>query len=895
MHGRIIYATTRFSGASTVGTEAAGQTVISLDNTRDFGLDAGFVYVGESVVPYTSVDRVNNTITLSNPLASSLPNGSLLMNYPYAVQRWALVAPDGNAHSPIDAVWCVIPHALAGFIAADGQRPEDDQERVRFSEQSNRQFMIDDVIDRQPWLDPFVIPDGAITETKIEPGSITTPLLAANAVATPNLQAGAVKAINIDVDALNGKTITGALIRSAATGRRVEMSSEGLVQFDTDGSVLISLGEQNKFTGEIDATSMIIRDSLQLFGTNNLFATGSKVTLKATTGSPSVAPSISWDYEEGPDITQGPYWYPTGVHSVNGVFHSGTYVFLHLGFYARSDGKYWNFPLITVETGEQVSEFKPWSMVRIAKADNGAERVVMIGEDQNHRNGGFPETWVRIYDDSTMNTSGTGAPVLKAQWKMFDFSWFREYRLGKDVNGSTTNRHKFIVATSELSESNPHTLKWWEFEYANADNAATQVWYEDLGPVIPNNASLAGCATGTRSGLKLDTTSGGAGSDWMTVFHTTTENIVRNNLTSTWETNSNWPTTWNDQDRAWIDHNPVTGVMNHYYSWNWGAGSDNVHTYRYANNHKRTSTNIWTSYAWRGEASTAYKTTESPRASIGYRRNARLRVTMPALPAPVAGVGSARNPAVDVYGWIYYVAHGLTDPATIHEGPTNPALAPNTPLAISVAALETFPTNSGTQPNLSNTFPASAPAAIVSDNGALQIDGDGDILARDVLADSIESEGNVTAQGQLWTGGKRIYADPVLSMASGMWTPNYASMSPTSGVYAALYGTSGPHTAPTGTRWARINFKGCASVGAVGIAGYWRCEAALSGSGPWSNFGTVREYNYGYQMTFSLNQSYGFNIAATQNLYIRIMGTSDPGSGAAWFFGDGAWSVEWMG
>lgn len=745
MIGRVIYVTTRLAGASVVGDWGVGEDQIQMDNLRDFPLDAGFVYVGEDVLPYTSVDRAANLIQLATPLVAGqeMTNGDLMLQYPYAVQRWALVAPPSSAGEPVDAVWVVVPHALSGFIAADGQRAEDNQERVDFQEQPNKSFMVMDVIDRQPWLDPFVIPDGAIKTTMITDEAITTPLLASNSVATQHLQAGAVKTVQLDADAINGMTITGALIRSAAAGRRVEMSSDGIIQFDSAGNVIFKLGDQNKFTGEIDATGIIIRDSLQLFGRNNLFATGSKITLKATSGDPSNAPALSWDYEAGPAIGNGAYWYPTGVHSVNGSFHSATYVFLNYGLYRRADGKYWQFPNITVAPGDVRSEFKPWSMVRIAKADNGAERVVMMGEDYTHMNNGYPETWMRVYDDSTLNTSGTGAPVLKAEWKVTDFSWFLQYRLGRHVNGAGDRHQWILISLRDNNDGGNKTLKWAHYRWNNDDVTKTVITDNDMGPVVGNSYGLSGGAIGSRANLNIDITSGNLSTDFMLMVGLTGVNCVYNyGAGGGWEINSYWQSGWTAQDRMWIDGDPVAGTMTNYYAWNWST-EPNIQTYKFTNNHKRNPTStIWAGYTWRGEASSGFQTKVSPWASIAYRARARLKVTMPALPAPIAGVGMARDPAKDVYGWRYFVANSASSsaPANLYEGTTNPAMAPNTALAVSAASLESYPTNTGTTPPASNNFPASAAATIESDNGALVIDGNGDIVARDVVGDSVATE-----------------------------------------------------------------------------------------------------------------------------------------------------------
>lgn len=572
-------------------------------------------------------------------------------------------------------------------------------------------------------------------------GTIEAGKLAANSVVAGNVVAGEITSAKLSTDAIDGKTITGAIIRTAAEGARLELTTSGLIQLDASGNVVLSIGDQNKFTGEVDATSIVIRDSLQLFGRNNLFATGSKIVLKATTGDPSQAPTLSWDYEAGPDINNSTSWYPTAVHSVGGVLHSATYVFLGFGLYKRADGKYWQFPSIPKPGGgTYASEFKPWSMVRIAKSDTGAERVVMIGEDYNHIDAnGYPETWMRVYDDSTLNTSGTVAPVLKAQWKVTNFNWLLEYRLGRHVNG-TTDRNKWVlISVSTPLGGGDKTLKWAHYAWHDIDNVYSVIQDVNMGAVIPANTNLAGGAIGSRSGLQIDTTSGGNATDFMLVCSLGYTTAVHNISASTWEFDSYWDPAWNPQDRFWTDGNVVNGTATNYYTYNFATGTD-IKTFKYTNSNKRGGvgfTNIWASYSWLGEASSGFKTVPSPRTMISYRRRGRLRITMPALPAPIAGVGQPRDPLKDVYGWQYYIAQSNTNPANVYLGPNNPALAPNTPLAVVSATQETFPTNSGTAPPSVTNFPASQAATIESDNGWLVIDGDGDITARDVEVDRL--------------------------------------------------------------------------------------------------------------------------------------------------------------
>ncbi|MEU1393658.1 MULTISPECIES: fibronectin type III domain-containing protein [unclassified Nonomuraea] len=82
------------------------------------------------------------------------------------------------------------------------------------------------------------IVDGSITASdKVVANTITGGLIQANAIATGHLQAnaveadkiaaGAVTAVKLSADAIDGKTITGVFIRTAATGRRLEFAPPG--------------------------------------------------------------------------------------------------------------------------------------------------------------------------------------------------------------------------------------------------------------------------------------------------------------------------------------------------------------------------------------------------------------------------------------------------------------------------------------------------------------------------------------------------------------------------------------------------------------------------------------------------------------------------------------------
>ncbi len=77
--------------------------------------------------------------------------------------------------------------------------------------------------------------------------AIDTGHLNANSVTTDKLAVGSVKAGHIAVDALDGKTITGTILRTAASGRRVEMNLTGLHSFNAAAVETVTLLNDGSF------------------------------------------------------------------------------------------------------------------------------------------------------------------------------------------------------------------------------------------------------------------------------------------------------------------------------------------------------------------------------------------------------------------------------------------------------------------------------------------------------------------------------------------------------------------------------------------------------------------------------------------------------------------------
>ena len=127
-----------------------------------------------------------------------------------------------------------------------------------------------------------VLIKGSVGSTLIEKGAITTEKIAAGAITAESgiigsidanvITSGKIMANQLDADALNGKTITGAKIRTASSGSRVELTQNGLKQYNSLGAVVtdMSLGEFNVNGGTL--TGATVRTS----------ATGDRVEMNKT-------------------------------------------------------------------------------------------------------------------------------------------------------------------------------------------------------------------------------------------------------------------------------------------------------------------------------------------------------------------------------------------------------------------------------------------------------------------------------------------------------------------------------------------------------------------------------------------------------------------------------------
>ncbi|TSI11976.1 hypothetical protein [Brevibacterium aurantiacum] len=145
-----------------------------------------------------------------------------------------------------------------------------------------------------------LIEDGAITTGKILAQAITAGKIAALAIEADHISANAITADKIRGGAIDGKLITGARIRTAASGARVELTTEGLKAYRSDNAVVFTTDTSD--------------GSVEMFG--NLMQTRGGTTIE-----------VGYDYLGGPGIQWSDshiYAFPPGIRYGERAGSAGT-------------------------------------------------------------------------------------------------------------------------------------------------------------------------------------------------------------------------------------------------------------------------------------------------------------------------------------------------------------------------------------------------------------------------------------------------------------------------------------------------------------------------------------------------------------------------------------------
>lgn len=525
-------------------------------------------------------------------------------------------------------------------------------------------------------------------------------------------------------DAIDGKTITSAVIRTADSPTRVQIDADGLTQWVND-VVVTKIGETNLFTGDIDATTMQIQDQLALRGVNNIFAKGSKVTLQSNQTAPNQPLSLTVSYEEA--TAPGSLYYATvGAHldasELNPAYAGNL---LGQGVFRRG-ANYYSWPTITLPNGSTRSSYEVSRYTRIFYG--GVEQAVSIMAYWTTASN-LPEgIYLYTHNDAGMNTSGTTAPTVTSTLRLSDFNWSHDFALGRvfDTSG-TANRDKFAYAFAQKSVDDTTWSMYGAILQPNGSGGYNTVHSTSIAsfPRLGTDENLTGVNYGSSSRMQFH------GADqFVWVFSTNKWNYVYNLNGTVRLTDLEFPTAQSNAYRVFTIGSLSAGDFNGFRTMALQTSSHKMYRYTditWTGDGTASDANAvwWARYRWRNKTTeaTMRQTPHGPTQYVIMKKRAMLSVTSPSIPPPAAGVGATRSAPDDVWTFRYFLGKGATEPATsaMWLQSTQPG-----DLVTSVKLL-TSPLTSGTALNAAFTaFTGSLPSEIISSD----IDGFGQPLLK---------------------------------------------------------------------------------------------------------------------------------------------------------------------
>lgn len=134
---------------------------------------------------------------------------------------------------------------------------------------------------------------GAVTTVKLDALAVTAEKIAAGAIIAEKIAAGAITTAKLAATAIDGMTITGAIIRTAASGQRLQMDATGLRAYNSSGQNVATLSS----SGDGIKVDSVISDYAQ--GTSEMTGRGVSVRSKANPADKY----ISFDYPPANDYS----------------------------------------------------------------------------------------------------------------------------------------------------------------------------------------------------------------------------------------------------------------------------------------------------------------------------------------------------------------------------------------------------------------------------------------------------------------------------------------------------------------------------------------------------------------------------------------------------------------
>lgn len=665
-------------------------------------------------------------------------------------------------------------------------------------------------------VDGSLIVDGTVVAPALAVGIIDSTHIVTDGLDAGVIKFGTMSGDRLESTAIDGMTITGALFRTAADGARVQIDGAGLLQYSATNTLLTRIGgDSNYFSGIVDASQIIVRGGLELYGQDNIFAPNSKVTLRTGAGGSATPPTLNITYE-AQSIGSS---HLIGFRPLVGYHRSGSEEISVSEFFGEgrmtNGNNYYDLEKFTVPTtdGGTVTKYAPGGLVRIQTSAGPRTVILTQFADNPFPAGTYRTIHTRVFDDSPMNTSGTGVPLDKAGSSRYwhPFSFFRSSVIGRRFGSDAAYASKCYCYATLLDD----VLDMYTVEVngdASSAIAHNKTGFNFATHRVHPDERLTGISFGPASKMKLYTIDGANPDAEFWVVNTTHQNIVLDLAGNTRVPELEWPVLPGTTHRVHAhgqtstneflyfahltpsnNYNQPASALTKYSNWSW----------------KGVAIRRWYQFAWRGHSSKApaWYTTPSPMSSIIPVKRARVSMNVPVLPPPEAGVGTTRDQAKDIFGWVYYAGTGASAPSnSFMFMQSSPSGDPTTVTALD---LSDFPTTSGVIPVTATTgFPSLSPSKIVSSAAfggvpLLEIDGDGNIKAKTLTVSGVTTLTTLDA-----TTYKR------LGVEQGVWT----TYTPT------LAAESGSFTSATAQgRYARngkvINFYVMVTITNAGTAG----------------------------------------------------------------------------
>jgi hypothetical protein len=505
-----------------------------------------------------------------------------------------------------------------------------------------------------------------ITEADISDGYIYTNLV----------DAIQIKGAKLDADlAIIGK------IKTAESGQRMELSSEGLRQYGSDGvSIRVDLPNDPQKPSVIDAQIMArgltVGQGMDVRG-QSTFAMGSKTILQTQTVGATSGPSLGTDYPQSA-FARGqwcdPFW---GFH-LDSAESTGSFRCANTFFDDATMKKgttWWQVPRVANSNGETAAYYTFHGNSVIAVG--GLERQVTNGF---FRTAGYvgardEKYMITSWDDSAMNTSGTLAPIKKAERQDGTFSWFWQWRLGRCFSATgATRAHMVAQAKRNMFAPWPGgtiELATLAFTDTTITPSATKTINSSF---FAQDEDLCGVTYGSSQRMGFETTDRDI---W--VIHGTVNNYVFTDAAS--------PARLVDLEFPAVPAtrsvsacgDVLTGAFTRFTA---APATDGPQFYNYTGiTWAATDPSIWWgAFTWYDSQGAIQESNASAYASITMKKRARLTVTVPDLPDPAAGKGTART-VNDVNSFRFYLTRAALNITPIRTDfilqPEQPAFLPS--------------------------------------------------------------------------------------------------------------------------------------------------------------------------------------------------------------------------